>query len=214
MEPNQAALAVVDRAFSNLEGRIGDLDQLSDRLQTSRERLSDLDGEIAQIKIDADSLERSKRISRLTSLNSSKELAAADDSAIVAKIVIAKGKVLDAGRTARGLIGSVIFQLMQTRRLNATALLAEHFEARKIPFRLSDLANAARGVVQLREIEDLLTRPLRNQAEELGALFTLKTRFQPIRESCLAEENLVLELRTPEEPAAAVHVAELEPVAV
>ena len=126
----------------------------------------------------------------------------------------AKARVLESGRAARGLIGQVVFQLMQTRRSNATALLAEHFEIRKIPLRLSDMANAARGVVALREIEDLLTRPLRNQAEELSALYVLKARFEPIRAGVLAEEHLALELRTPEEPAAAVHVAELEPVAV
>ena len=113
------------------------------------------------------------------------EAAQADDSKIVAAIVTAKSHVLASGRAARELIGSVVFQRMQTRRLNATALLAEHFEVRKIQLRLSELANAAKGVVELREIEDLLTRPLRNQAEELGALFVLKVKFAPIREACL-----------------------------
>ena len=85
MESNQSALAVVDAAFSDLERKIAALDQLSDKLQSSRERLAEIDGEISQIKGDADSLERTKRISRLTSLNSARELAQADDAAIVAK---------------------------------------------------------------------------------------------------------------------------------
>jgi hypothetical protein len=43
----------------------------------------------------------------------------------------------------------------------------------------------------------------------------LKTKFAPIREGCLSEENLVLELRTAEEPAVAEPaITELEPVAV
>jgi hypothetical protein len=209
MESNQEALAIVDRQFQVLSDRIDALDLLSDKLQASKERLADIDKEIGQVKTDADSLERSKRISRLTSLNSSKELAAADDSAIVAKIVIAKGKVLDAGRTVRNLIGSVLFQLSQTRKLNATLMLERELVIRKVPVRLSDLANAARGVVQVKEIEELLTRPLRNQAEELSALYVLKTKFAPIREACLSETNLVLEIRNPEEPAVAEPAAEL-----
>jgi hypothetical protein len=145
MEPNETALAIVDGAFTTLERRIAELDQLSDRLQVSRERIADLDGEISQIKADVDGLERSKRISRLTSLNSAKELAAGDDSKIVAAIVVAKSQVLASGRAARGLIGSVIFQLSQARKMSATLLLETHFVTRKIPVRLSDLANNARG---------------------------------------------------------------------
>jgi hypothetical protein len=210
MEPNQAALAIVDGAFSTLERRIGNLDQLTDRLQTSRERLADLDKEISQVKSDVDGLERSKRISRLTSLNSAKELALADDSAIVTKIVTTKARILEA---VRNLISEVYWQLMAARKMNATLLLETHFEIRKIPIRLSDLANAARGVVELRNVEEILTRPQRGQAEELSALYALKARFEPIRAGVLAEENLVLELRTAEEPAVAEPVAELEPVA-
>jgi hypothetical protein len=208
MEPNQAALVVVDRAFTTLEKRIGDLDELTDRQQLSRERITELDGEITQVKTDADSLERSKRISRLTSLNSAREIAQADDSAIVARIVTAKARILEAGRAVRNLIGSVLWQLMQARKMNATLLLETHFEIRKVPVRLSDLANAARGVVELRNLEEILTRPQRGQAEELSALYALKARFEPIRAGVLAEENLVLELRTTEEPAVAEHVAE------
>ena len=70
---NLRALEIVDRQFSDLERRIAALDQLSDKLQTSRERLSELDSEITQVKTDADSLERTKRISRLTILNSARE---------------------------------------------------------------------------------------------------------------------------------------------
>jgi hypothetical protein len=212
MEPNEVALLVVDRAFSNLERRIGDLDQLTDRLQTSRERIADLDGEIAQIKSD-DSLERSRRISKLTSLNSAKELAAGDDSKIVAAIVTAKTRVLEAGRAVRALIAQVLWQLLQARQMTAMLLLEEHFVIAKIPLRISDLATTAKGVVQLRELEELLTRPLRNREEEIGALYVLKTRFESIRAGVLSEENLALELRTAEEPAIAEPAAatELEP---
>lgn len=97
MESNQTALAVVDAAFSDLERKIAELDQLSDKLQTSKELLAELADEITQIKTDANSLDRTRRISRLSSLNSASELAAADDSALVVKIVIAKGHVLDSG---------------------------------------------------------------------------------------------------------------------
>jgi hypothetical protein len=214
---NLQALAVVDAAFSDLERRIAELDQLSDRLQVSRERIADLDSEIGQVKNDADSLERAKRISRLTSLNSAKELALADDSAIVAKIVTTKARILAAGRAVRNLISEVYWQLMAARKMNATLLLETHFEIRKIPIRLSDLANAAKGVVELRNVEEILTRPQRGQAEELSALYVLKTKFELIRAGVLAEENLVLELRTAagEEPAVAEPAAtELEPVAV
>jgi len=215
MESNQSALAVADAAFSDLERRIAELDQLSDRLQVSRERISELDGEISQIKSDADSLERSKRISRLTSLNSAKELAAGDDSKIVAAIVVAKSQALQAGREVRNLISQVLFQLSQTRKLNATLLLEREFVVRKIPMRIADLANNARGVVELREVEELLTRPLRGRDEELGALYTLKAKFEPVRAGVLAEENLVLELRTAasKEPVVAEPVGQLEPVA-
>ena len=91
------------------------------------------------------------------------------------------------------------------------ALLEREFVIRKIPFRLSDLATTARGVVELRDLEELLTRPLRGREEELSALYALKARFEPIRAGVLAEENLVLELRTGAEPAVAEPVAELEP---
>jgi hypothetical protein len=212
MEPNQGALAIVDEAFTTLERRIGDLDDLTDRQQLSRQRLVDLDGEIAQIKSD-ESLDRSKRISRLTSLNSAKELAAGDDSKLVAAIVTAKGRILQAGREVRSLISEVYWQLMQARKLNATLLLETHFEMRKIPIRLSDLANAAKGVVELRNLEEILTRPQRGQAEELSALYALKARFEPIRAGVLSEENLVLELRTAEEPAVAEPAGQLETVA-
>jgi hypothetical protein len=204
---NLRALEIVDAQFQALSGRIDALDQLSDRLQVSKERLAEIDGEISQIKNDADSLERSKRISRLTSLNSARELAQADDSAIVAKIVTAKARVLESGRAVRNLISTVLFQLLQARRMNATLLLEEHFEIRKIPLRIADIASTARGVVQVKELEELLTRPLPRD-EELSALFTLKARFEPVRAGVLAEENLVLELRTAEEP-----VAIAEPVA-
>jgi hypothetical protein len=203
----------VDGAFSDLERRIADLDQLTDRQQLSRERLSELDAEIRQIKTDADSLERSKRISRLTSLNSARELALADDSAIVARIVTAKARILEAGRAVRNLISEIYWQLMQARKMNATLLLETHFEIRKIPIRLSDLANAARGVVELRNLEEILTRPQRGQAEELSALYALKARFEPIRAGVLAEENLALILKAAEEPVAIAEPArtELEP---
>jgi hypothetical protein len=215
MESNQSALAVVDAAFSDLERRIADLDQLSDRLQVSRERIAELDSEIGQVKGDADSLERAKRISRLTSLNSARELASADDSRLVAAIVVAKARILASGRAVRNLISEVYWQLMAARKMNATLLLETHFEIRKIPIRLSDLANAAKGVVALRNVEEMLTRPQRGQAEELSALYVLKTKFEPIRAGVLAEENLVLELRTAEEPAVAEPAAtNLEPVAV
>jgi hypothetical protein len=199
---NLRALEIVDAQFQALSDRIDALDLLSDKLQTSRERIAELDGEISQIKNDADSLERSKRISRLTSLNSAKELAAGDDSKIVAAIVVAKSQVLASGRAARGLIGSVIFQLSQARKMSATLLLETHFVTRRIPVRLSDLANNSRGVVELREIEDLLVRPLRGRDEELGALYALKAKFEPIRTAVLNQENLALELRSAEEPAA------------
>jgi hypothetical protein len=208
MEPNQAALAIVDGAFSDLERKIAVLDQLSDKLQTSRERIADIDNEIAQVKSDADSLERTKRIARLTSLNSARELAQADDSAIVAKIVTAKARILEAGRAVRNRISEIYWQLMQARKMAATLLLEEHFEIRKVPIRLSDLANAAKSVVELRAIEDVLTRSERGQNEELSALYVLKTKFEPIRAGILAQENLVLELRPAEEPAVAESVTE------
>jgi hypothetical protein len=113
-----------------------------------------------------------------------------------------KGLSLEAGRVARALISQVLFQLSQTRKLNATLLLEEHFEIRKIPIRISDLANAARGVVELRGVEELLTRPLHGDYE-LSVLFTLKARFEPIRAGVLSEANLVLELKTAGEAAVA-----------
>ena len=214
MESTQA-LAIVDGAFTTLERRIGDLDDLTDRQHLSRQRLLDLDGEISQVKSDVDGLERSKRISRLTSLNSAKELAAGDDSKLVAAIVNAKARVLASGREVRNLIAQILFQLSQTRKLNATLLLETHFEIRKIPVRIADMATASRGVLQVRDWEEILTRPLRGRDEELGALYTLKAKFEPVRAGVLAEANLVLELRTAagQEPAVAEPVAELEPVA-
>jgi hypothetical protein len=200
---NLQALSVVDAAFADLERRIAALDQLTDRQQLSRERIAEIDGEIAQVKSDADSLERSKRVSRLTALNSSKEIAQADDSKIAAAIVTAKARVLESGRAVRALIAQVMWQLLEARRMSAMLLLEEHFEVRKIPLRISDLATTAKGVVQLQELEALLTWPLHNREEELSALFVLKTRFEPIRAGVLSEETLVLELRTPEEPAVA-----------
>jgi hypothetical protein len=95
--------------------------------------------------------------------------------------------------------------------MSAVLLLEEHFVITKIPLRISDLATTTKGVVELRNSEELLTRPLRNQAEELSALYALKARFEPIREACLSEENLALEL--PEEPAIAEPATNLEPVA-
>lgn len=213
MEPNQAALAIVDGAFTTLERRIADLDDLTDRQQLSRQRLVELDGEIAQIKSD-DSLDRSKRISRLTSLNSAKELAAGGDSKIIAAIVTAKGQILQAGRAARNVISEIYWQLMAARKLSATLLLEEHFELRKVPLRIADMANAAKGVVALRAVEEILTRPLRGQEQELSALYALKARFEPIRAGVLAQENLVLELRTSEESAEVAEPAgQLQPVA-
>lgn len=202
---NLQALSVVDAQFQVLSDRIDALDLLSDKLQTSRERIADLDGEITQVKNAGDSLERSKRISRLTSLNSARELGLADDSKLVAAIVTAKARVLEAGRAARSLIAQVLFQLSQARKLAAMLLLEEHFEVREIPIRLSDLANAAKGCVEIRQLEELLTRPLHGDYE-LSALYVLKARFEPIRAGVLAQSNLVLELRTREtavaEPAA------------
>jgi hypothetical protein len=214
MESNQAALAIVDSAFSDLERKIAGLDGLNDKLQTSKELLAELAEEIAQIKTDANSLDRTKRISRLTSFNSAKEIAQADDSKIVAAIVIAKARIIESGRAVRALIAQVLWQLLQARQMTAMLLLEEHFEIRKIPLRISDLATTAKGVVQLRELEELLTRPLRNREEEIGALFVLKTRFEPIRAGVLNEENLALELQAAEEPAVAEPAAtNLEPVA-
>jgi hypothetical protein len=152
MESNRAALAIVDGAFTTLERRIGDLDQLTDRQQLSRERIAEIDGEISQIKSD-DSLERAKRVSRLTALNSSKEIARADDSRLVAAIVTAKARILASGRAVRNLISQIIFQLTQTRRLNATALLAENFEVRKFPLRPSDLANTAKALLRFGKLK-------------------------------------------------------------
>ena len=210
---NLQALSVVDRAFTDLESKIAELDQLTDRQQLSRERTAEIDGEIAQIKNDADSLERSKRISRLTSLNSARELAQADDSKLVAAIVTAKTQILEAGRAVRNLISQTLWQLLQARQMTAMLLLEEHFEIRKIPLRISDLATTAKGVVQLREIEELLTRPLRNREEEISALYTLKARFEPIRAGVLSQPNLVLELKSAEEPVAIAEPAatNLEP---
>jgi hypothetical protein len=200
MESNQLALSVVDRAFTDLENRIGDFDQLSDKQQASHERLMDLDGEISLIKTD-DSLERTKRVSRLTALNASKEIALADDAKIAAAIATAKVRILESGRTVRNLISQTMWQLSQARQMTAMLLLEEHFVIAKIPLRASDLATTAKGVVELRNLEELLTRPLRNQAEELSALYALKARFEVVRAGVLAEENLVLELKTAEEPA-------------
>ena len=205
---NHQALAIVDAQFADLERKIAVLDLWSDKLQASRERLSDIDNEIAQVKSDADSLERTKRVSRLTALNSSKEIAQADDSKIAAAIVTAKTRILEAGRAVRALIAQVLWQLLQARQMTAMLLLEEHFEIRKIPLRISDLATTAKGVVELRELEELLTRPLRGREDELSALFVLKTRFEPIRAGVLNEENLALELRTMEEPVASERVAE------
>jgi hypothetical protein len=71
-----------------------------------------------------------------------------------------------------------------------------------------------KALCALRNVEEILTRPQRGQAEELAALNALKARFEPIRAGVLAEENLVLELRTAEEHAVAEPaVTELEPVA-
>jgi hypothetical protein len=110
------------------------------------------------------------------------------------------------------LIGSVLWQVLQAGKLNATLLLEEYFEIRKIPVRISDLANAAKGCVEIKQLEELLTRPLRGREEEIGALYTLETRFEPTRAAALNEENFVLELRTAEEPAIIEPAAtELEP---
>lgn len=92
------------------------------------------------------------------------------------------------------------------------ALLEKHFEIRKIPLRLADIANNARGVVETREWEETLARPLRGREEELSALYALKVRFEPIRAAVLNEENLVLEIRSAaEEPAPEPAATELEP---
>ena len=93
----------------------------------------------------------------------------------------AKSDVVATGRGVRNLISQVLWQLVQARKLAATLLLEEHFEIRKIPLRIADIAGTARGVVQIKELEELLTRPLRGRDEELGALFVLKARFEPIR---------------------------------
>jgi hypothetical protein len=213
MENNLRALEVVDRAFSDLERRITELDQLSDKLETSRENIQKLGAEADRLKDDSDNLERSKRVSKLTALNGSLEIERSDNSRIIAAIQAAKSNVIAAGRAVRNLISSILFQLTQTRKLNAVALLEKHFEIRKIPMRLADLASTARGVVEIREWEETLTRPLRNRDEEIGILFSLKARFEPIRSAVLNEENLTLELRAAEEsePGPA---AELQPVAV
>lgn len=77
------------------------------------------------------------------------------------------------------------------------------------------MATASRGVLQVRDWEEILARPLRGRDEELCALYTLKAKFEPVRAGVLGEANLVLELRTTvaQEPAVAAPAAELEPVA-
>jgi len=212
MESNQAALAIVDAAFSDLERKIAELDRLSDDLQTSRENIQKLDAESDRIKNDADGLERSKRVSKLTALNGSLEIEKSDNSRLVSAIQAAKARVVESGRAVRNLISSVLFQLSQTRKLNAVALLEREFVVRKIPLRLTDLATTARGVVETREWEETLTKPSRDREEEIGSLFSLKARFEPIRTAVLNEENLVLELRTAAEPAVTEPAGtELEP---
>jgi hypothetical protein len=74
-----------------------------------------------------------------------------------------------------------LFQLWQTRKLNAVLLLETEFVTRKVPIRISDLANAAKGCVEIKQLEETLTRPLRNRDEEISMLYVLKTRFQPSR---------------------------------
>jgi hypothetical protein len=212
MESNQSALAIVDAAFSDLERKIAELDRLSDDLQTSRENIQKLDAESDRIKNDADGLERSKRVSKLTALNGSLEIEKSDNSRLVSAIQAAKARVVESGRAVRNLIAQILFQLSQTRKLNAVALLEKHFVVRKIPLRLTDLATTARGVVETREWEETLTKPSRDREEEIGSLFSLKARFEPIRTAVLNEENLVLELRTAEEPVVPEPAAtEVEP---
>ena len=212
MESNQSALAIVDAAFSDLERKIAELDRLSDDLQTSRENIQKLDAESDRIKNDADGLERSKRVSKLTALNGSLEIEKSDNSRLVSAIQAAKARVVESGRAVRNLIAQILFQLSQTRKLNAVALLEKHFVVRKIPLRLTDLATTARGVVETREWEETLTKPSRDREEEIGSLFSLKASFEPIRTAVLNEENLVLELRTAEEPVVPEPAAtEVEP---
>jgi hypothetical protein len=212
MESNELALAVVDAQFADLERKIAALDRLTDDLQTSRVNIQKLDAEADRLINDSDNLERSKRASKLSILNASLEIERSDNSRIIAAIQSAKTKVLASGRAARELIGRVLWQLLQTRRLNATLMLERELVIRKVPVRLSDLANTARGVVELRDIEETLTRPLRNRDEEISMLYTLKTRYHPVHEACLGEANLALELRTAEEPVVSEPAAtNLEP---
>ena len=53
-------------------------------------------------------------------------------------------------------------------------LLEREFGLRKIPVRASDLANTGRDVIALKEIEELLTRPLRGRDEELGRFYVIE----------------------------------------
>jgi hypothetical protein len=208
------ALAVVEAAFADLDRKIGNLDRLADKLQTSQENLAKLEAEALQIKNDVDGLERAKRVQKLNVLQGSIEIEKGDNTRLLLAVQAAKSDILAAGRNVRSLISRVIYQLSRTRKMNATLLLETHFVVRKIPIRLSDLANNARGVVELREAEEILTRPKRGD-EELSALFVLKVKYAPIHAAVLREENLVLEgFQTAEEPVAITEPAatELEPV--
>jgi|SRR5271166_87268 len=208
---NLQALCVVDAAFSDLERKIAELDRLTDDWQTSRENIQKLDAEADRLKNDSDNLERAKRASKLSVLNASLEIERSDNSRTTAAIQSAKSNVIAAGRNVRTLISTVLWQLLQAQKMRYTVLLDEQFCLRKIPIRVSDLANADRDVVVLKKMEELLTRPLRGD-EELGALFVLKTRFAPVRTGVSNEENLVLDLKPAKEPAVTESAAtELEP---
>jgi hypothetical protein len=208
---NHEALAAIDAQFADLERKIAALDRLTDDLQTSRENIQKLDAEADRLKNDSDNLERAKRASKLSVLNASLEIERSDNSRIIAAIQAAKSDVIATGRGVRTLISTVLFQLLQAQKMRYTLLLDRELCLRKVPLRASDLANAGRDVVALKEIEDLLTRPLRGQDQELGALFALKPRFETVRTMIANEANLVLDLPTAEEPAVAEPAAELEP---
>jgi hypothetical protein len=205
---NLRALEIVDGAFADLARKIAGLDRLTDDLQTSRENIQKLEAESVRIKNDVDGLERSKRVSKLAALNGSLEIEKSDNSRLLLAIQTAKSNVLAAGRGVRTLISTVLWQLLQAQKMRYTLLFDRELCLRKVPIRASDLANAGRDVVAVKELEDVLCRPKRGD-EELSTLYTLKVKFEPVRAMILAEPNLALEIRNPEEPAVAEPAGEL-----
>jgi hypothetical protein len=202
------ALEIVDAAFADLARKIAGLDRLTDDLQTSRENIQKLETESARIKNDVDGLERSKRVSKLATLNGSLEIEKSDNSRLLLAIQTTKANVLADGRGVRTLISTVLWQLLQAQKMRYTLLFDRELCLRKVPIRASDLANAGRDVVAVKELEDVLCRPKRGD-EELSTLYTLKVKFEPVRAMILAEPNLGLEIRNPEEPAVAEPAGEL-----